>query len=540
MAPRVAVIGGGPLGLIALKTFKQDGFDVTLYEGRSWVGGLWKPDADEALSALKTTQFNSSKYRSAIPDFPMSEEMDDFPTAGQLYKYFNDYAQQFELWPHIRLSTKATELSWNGTKWSLSTVKNGQSRPVELFDKIALATGSFTKPKFPKLDGIELFEGPAEHCVKFYDPAKYKNQTVLIVGLHASAQDTIAALAGHATKVYVAHRSGLTLLPRYNTDGSVFDRLPSLNFTIFLVYLSGLFPALHTWMMDFLLNMMSKKAYPNQHASWGLSPAPSFAVTTPLIASAIWPHLESGLCEPVAAVKRFVGPKSVELSSGRILEEIASVIYCTGYDAEVPVKLPAEIEPYPVPGEASSYYRHMYPIHPDPQLRNSIALCAHGAFALPGFSQFFVQINAISQIWLGNSSLPSLTEMESWRQKYRAWRSAVAKKYRAQSTFYPFMVPMADYAAWLDRTAGIGIREHFGVVGRWVNWCAWKMWWQDRELYNICQSGMTSPAIYALFDVGKRPAWPGARQQIFADNAAVQRQQATRQAAMMKEGNKSE
>ncbi|PPJ55542.1 hypothetical protein CBER1_05390 [Cercospora berteroae] len=440
MAPRVAVIGGGPLGLIALKTFKQDGFEVTLYE---------------ALSALKTTKFNSSKFRSAIPGFPMPDGMDDFPTAGQLYKYFNDYANQFELWPHIRLGTKATELSWTGT--------------------VALATGSFTKPKFPKLDGIELFEGPADHCVKFHDPAKYKNQTVLIVGLHASAQDAIAALAGHATKVYVAHRSGLTLLPRYNTDGSVFDRLPSLNFTMFLVYLSGFLPAFHTWMMDFLLNMMSKKAYPNQPASWGLSPAPSFAVTTPLIASAIWRHLESGLCEPVAAVKRFVGPKSVELTSGRILAGIDSVIYCTGYDAEVPVKLPEEIEPYPVRGEPSNWYRHMHPIHENPQIRNSVALCAHGAFALPGFSQFFIQINAISQIWLGNSSLPSLTEMESWRQKYRAWRSAVAKKYRAQSTFYPFMVPMADYAAWLDRTAGIGIREHFGVVGRWVNWCAWKM-----------------------------------------------------------------
>ncbi|KAF2215406.1 hypothetical protein CERZMDRAFT_82424 [Cercospora zeae-maydis SCOH1-5] len=262
------------------------------------------------------------------------------------------------------------------------------------------------------------------------------------------------------------------------------DRMPSLNSTLFMIYLSGLFPAIYTWMMDFLLNTMSKKAYPNQPASWRLPPVSSLAVATPLIASAIWPHLESGLCEPVAAAKLFVGAKSVELTDGQILENIDSVIYCTGYDAEVPVKLPDEIEPYPVRGEISSWYRHIFPIHPDARLRNSIALCGHGAFPVPGFSQFFVQIHAISQIWLGNSSLPDLGEMETWRQKYRAWRLAVAKKYHAQSTFYLFFVPMADYGAWVDRTAGIGIREHLGVIGRWVNWCAWKFWWQDRELYN--------------------------------------------------------
>jgi len=40
MAMKVAVIGAGGLGLSATKNFLEDGFDVTTYESRDYVGGL--------------------------------------------------------------------------------------------------------------------------------------------------------------------------------------------------------------------------------------------------------------------------------------------------------------------------------------------------------------------------------------------------------------------------------------------------------------------------------------------------------------------
>lgn len=85
-ATTVAVIGGGPVGLMALKNLKEDGFDVTLFESRDWVGGLWMPSNDASISVTENTRFNSSKYRSSISDFPVSDDMDDYPTALQLQK----------------------------------------------------------------------------------------------------------------------------------------------------------------------------------------------------------------------------------------------------------------------------------------------------------------------------------------------------------------------------------------------------------------------------------------------------------------------
>ena len=50
-------MGTGPTGLSMIKNLKEDGFDVTLYERRGQVGGLWAYTENEKwTTALKFTQ----------------------------------------------------------------------------------------------------------------------------------------------------------------------------------------------------------------------------------------------------------------------------------------------------------------------------------------------------------------------------------------------------------------------------------------------------------------------------------------------------
>jgi len=58
---RVAVIGAGPLGLMAMKNLKEEGFDVFAFETRDYVGGLWRPSPDDSTSVLDTTILMSTK-----------------------------------------------------------------------------------------------------------------------------------------------------------------------------------------------------------------------------------------------------------------------------------------------------------------------------------------------------------------------------------------------------------------------------------------------------------------------------------------------
>ena len=49
-------------------------------------------------------------------------------------------------------------------------------------------------------------------------------------------------------------------------------------------------------------------------------------------------------------------------------------------------------------------------------------------------------------------------------------------------------------------------------------------WWRDREFYKLCKSGIWSPAIWRLFDTGKKKTWSGARAQIYKDNEIAKKQ----------------
>src|SRR6201999_22572 len=154
MALTVAVVGMGPLGLMALKNLKEDGFEVHGFERRNWVGGLWKQSYDANLSTTTNTVFNSSRFRSAISDYPFPEDVDDFPTAKQIWKYFEDYCDHFELRSRIRFGADVQTFSRKQGKWAVEYVQNGCAY-TDYFDKLLVAPGSFIIPRAPTLNGIE-------------------------------------------------------------------------------------------------------------------------------------------------------------------------------------------------------------------------------------------------------------------------------------------------------------------------------------------------------------------------------------------------
>jgi dimethylaniline monooxygenase (N-oxide forming) len=151
---------------MALKNLKEDGFDVTSYEARPYVGGLWKYSEDSALSVAESTIFNSSRYRSAISDFPFPADTDDFPTWQQMHRYLESYCDHFDLRRHINLGSPVTDLSREGDQWVLEVSPHGSPSRREYFDKVIVAIGSFVIPKSPRFAGIEKFEGPTLHAIK--------------------------------------------------------------------------------------------------------------------------------------------------------------------------------------------------------------------------------------------------------------------------------------------------------------------------------------------------------------------------------------
>lgn len=214
MAPHIVVIGAGPLGLMATKNFLECGFDVTCYETRSYVGGLWNYSDDASLSVAEDTIFNSSRYRSAISDYPFDNDTDDFPTWRQMWRYLEGYADKFKLREHIELNCKVELISRAGEKWRVQVKPKAGEAFTKDFDKVAVAIGTFHTPKHPKLPGVEKFAGMKVHSLHFNGvQEQFQGKRVLCIGIHASTQDVVTALKKQgASQVYASHKNGLTIV----------------------------------------------------------------------------------------------------------------------------------------------------------------------------------------------------------------------------------------------------------------------------------------------------------------------------------------
>lgn len=502
------------------------------------------------------TIFNSSKYRSAISDYPFPDDTDDYPTWRQMFEYLSGYTDHFELRPHVQLNTRVTSVTREGGRWAVEILTKDETPRREYFDKVAVANGSFTTPKLPELPGIEQFTGRTLHAIDFHRPETFKGQRVLLIGLHASAQDIASSLSGHAAQLYASHRNGVVLvcfsdvlmyalerglfaddiqIPRYDAKGAVVDTTLSVKLTAFMLFATTWFPNVLSWLLDKAMVATSKAAFPNMRKAWNLLPAPSIATTAPLVADEIYPLLESGFCEPVAAVSRITGGKTIELKDGRVLEDIDAIIYTTGYNLETPF-VEKEHNPYPVSGSTSYLYRGTFPLHEDSEVRNSLAFFGHAAVFFPGFVQHELIIMAVSQVWCGKSSLPPLEGMRAWYRGYMEWRQNLLNQQKSEATFYTVFQPLTDHMQWMEDAAGTELFDHFG----WFSRKAWSFWWNDRKLYNLCANGLFSPSIWRLFETGKRKAWPKARDQIFLDNEACRAQvQARVQKLRLAEGKKT-
>ena len=108
---RIAVIGAGAAGLCSAKYMKAAGFDVTIYEIGSQIGGMWTYRNDNGLSnAYRTLHINTSRGVTRFHDLDFDADVQAFPDHDDMRRYLNKYAEHFGLVPLIRFNAPVTRL----------------------------------------------------------------------------------------------------------------------------------------------------------------------------------------------------------------------------------------------------------------------------------------------------------------------------------------------------------------------------------------------------------------------------------------------
>ncbi|KAF4912184.1 Monooxygenase aurF [Colletotrichum viniferum] len=503
---RVAVIGMGSLGLVALKNCLEEGFEAIGFERSSYVGGLWKYTPDEnKTSVLPTTIVNISKERGCFTDFPFPKDVPSQCSAKQVEDYLESYADHFKLCPFIRLNTQVGRVRHDETtkKWVIEI----DGSPTEIFDRVIIATGMNQTPNYPEIKGIQSFPGRQGHSKSFKRPEEFKGKRVLVVGFGNSGADTAVSLIGPAKNIYISHREGAYVIPRVN-KGRPIDHTINVRFTKVQAFLESFFPKAS----ESLFNRVVKGLQDNNfkiRPEWNLSPAPSLKTTSPVVSDEIIPALERGDVESVAGIGKVTGDE-VELTDGRVLQ-VDAIVYCTGYKADFSILDPKD-DPANVPnpewvaakGARGKPLPRLYKNVLSEKHPESLAFMGCVAFATGAFQLYDLAAMAIVQTWKGASPLPPAKETSRIIDRQHAWITALAK----ERNVMPVVVNGLEWTAWADRTAGTGVNEYLG----W-GWRGWKFWFQEPRFCRLLMGGIYSPHIYRYFD-GKRKKWGGARADI--------------------------
>lgn len=518
-APKVAVIGLGACGLVALKNLREAGFDATGYEENSYVGGLWEhTEEPNKTSVLKTTIANLSKAVACYTDFPYPDDVPDYATAAQTAQYLRDYTEHFGLIKHARLGMKMSRVDRKDDHWlvRMTSVDSKEEEEIHV-DKVLLCVGAQVQaPKVPAIKGIETFTGKATHSNNYKDGAHFDGKRVVVVGLGNTGCDTAVDLMSHASSVWMSHRAGAAFFSRINKKtGKPGDRMMSVRLTMLAGIFNKYLPGLASRVGLIGIKAVQKRTFEIK-PEWNLDDILPPARKVPIANDYFIPALHEGKIGLKPALQSVNG-STLTFSDGSTLANIDAIIFATGFRADYSYMDPSVDPTRNSPKEWSSLpgsngrplprlYQGIFSLdYPD-----SLAFLGTSPFSFMACLNYDISSLAVAQTWVGNSALPSSAELYA---HVDAQQAAVLEVARTGELANVNLRNNWEWFKWADEVAGLGIakRVGYGLQG-------WKFWLTDRKMCKLLMDGLLSPHLFRLFDEGKRKPWEGARAEIIRVN----------------------
>ena len=214
-AKRVAIVGAGACGICAAKYLLEVGFDVTVFEIGTQIGGMWVYRNDSGRSsAYRTLHINTSRGVTRFSDLDFDAATQDFPDHFDMHRYLAAYAEHFRVVPHIRFNSRVTQVrplfdqTREAPRWEVR-LANGST---ESFDAVIVASGHLTKPL--EVDAFKKFNGEYLHAHHYREPEPFVGKRVCVVGIGNSACDIASDLCVTSPRCVLVARSGVLILPK--------------------------------------------------------------------------------------------------------------------------------------------------------------------------------------------------------------------------------------------------------------------------------------------------------------------------------------
>ena len=199
---KIGIIGAGVGGLIAAKTFLEEGFDCEVFEMKGSLGGVWE-------NGYHSLRLQLPKESYEFLDWPMPASYPRYPSCDQIVSYLNSYARHFRVFKKIRFNCRVTKLEPQPDNKGWVVCCHDKKDDVEFkrsFDLVVVCNGLYSVPRIPHFTNQEKFKGRIVHSSLFEEPELAKTSKVVVVGFGKSALDRAEDAAQRAEQVTLVFR----------------------------------------------------------------------------------------------------------------------------------------------------------------------------------------------------------------------------------------------------------------------------------------------------------------------------------------------
>jgi dimethylaniline monooxygenase (N-oxide forming) len=437
MSDKVCVIGAGVSGLATIKAFKDAGIAFDCFDVASDIGGLWKYQSDNGVAAsYRGLHINTSKQMMQFADYPMPESLPQYPHHRDVWKYFSDYADQFDLRPAISFRHRIDHVEpinrgANGYDVTVTNLDSNETT-TQRYARVVVANGHHWSPKMIEFPG--QFDGEITHARNYDAPDQYALKRVLVVGIGNSAVDIAAETSYVSEQTFLSTRRSAWVLPRF-AFGKPIDQFDT-----------PIGARLPLWIKRAMYRTVVAVAVGNQENYGIRKPKHKLLCEHPTMSSA--------LLERAAHGEVIVKPNIKQLLGDRVLfedgseEQIDCIVMATGYYIKFPF---FDEDMVSAPENQISLYRRM--IHPD-----YANLYFVGLFQVLGAMMPIAELQGkwIAKLVDGTVSLP---DSDSMRQIIEKDKTAMARRYvnstrhTIQVDYWPYIFELRKAVAGkLDRS----------------------------------------------------------------------------------------
>lgn len=418
---KVCVIGAGSSGIVALKVLKEMGFDALCFEKGSGLGGNWRFQNDNGMSAAyRSLHINTSKERMAYSDYPMPDDYPDYPHHSQVLEYFEDYVNHFGIRDDIRFNTSVESLEPTESRdgrWRVE-VEGPEGRECHEYRAVLVANGHHWSPNWPSFDGE--FDGRVLHAHSYETPDGFEDKNVCIVGIGNSGVDIACEMSRIAKNTWLSTRRSAHVVPKYAL-GKPIDQ-----------YTTPLGSKMPMRLQNLMFEWLVKIANGNQERYGVPLPDHRLMQAHPTISSDFLHQVGHGEIDVKPNIERLDGDGILFADGSR--EEVDVLIYATGYQIRFPFLASEIVNP-----EHNSVRLYRNVVHPERPGLYFIGLVQPLGAVMP-ISE--AQSEWVARLLAGRAALPDRATMgkridEDKRKLGK--RYVTSDRHTIQVDFYPYL-----------------------------------------------------------------------------------------------------